>query len=133
MVPAGADPAAPAVSISPLFGTGVWSIDAVGRVTATGDAALIRPGSATVCPPGPDTPFGTGAGGANVVPPGGFPSLGAPYELFPAVDQAPPQIIEFVDGQGGLVLVLMELPSATGTAQGPDVAATQGEFGLPTR
>ena len=132
MVTEGADPLAPSVSISPLFGTGSWSIDAVGRVTATGDAALIRPGTATVCAPGPDTPFGTGAGGANVVPPGGFPSLGAGYELFPSVDQAPPTIIEFVDSQGGLVLVLMELPSATGMAQGPDVASTQGEFGLPT-
>ncbi len=54
----------PGVTIEPLFGDGAWNIDPDGRVTATGDAALIEPGRDLGCPSGPEEPFGTGAAGA---------------------------------------------------------------------
>ncbi len=41
--PATDSAAAPALEITPLVGTGAWYIDRAGRVTATGDAALVVP------------------------------------------------------------------------------------------
>lgn len=55
-------------TVTPLFGTGVWQIDNEGRVTATGDAALIVPSRALTCMPGPTTPFGTDAAGWTTSP-----------------------------------------------------------------
>ncbi len=49
--------------VTPLFGEGQWVIDSDGRVTATGDAALILPRRDLQCDPGPATPFGTDAAG----------------------------------------------------------------------
>ena len=49
--------------VTPLFGDGQWIIDSEGRVTATGDAALIVPRRDLQCDPGPSAPFGTEAGG----------------------------------------------------------------------
>jgi murein DD-endopeptidase MepM/ murein hydrolase activator NlpD len=49
--------------VTPLFGTGQWIIDSEGRVTATGDAALITAGRDAPCDPGPRNPFGTDAAG----------------------------------------------------------------------
>ena len=49
--------------MTPLYGEGQWVIDTDGRVTATGDAALVMPSRTLECAPGPATPFGTDAGG----------------------------------------------------------------------
>lgn len=50
-------------TVSPLYGDGAWYIDSRGRVTATGDAALIQPSRGLGCLAGPAVPYGTGAGG----------------------------------------------------------------------
>jgi murein DD-endopeptidase MepM/ murein hydrolase activator NlpD len=50
-------------AVTPLFGTGQWIIDSEGRVTATGDAALIAPRRDLACDPGPESAFGTDAAG----------------------------------------------------------------------
>ncbi len=49
--------------VTPMYGEGQWVIDSDGRVTATGDAALILPARDLQCDPGPATPFGTDAAG----------------------------------------------------------------------
>ncbi len=49
--------------VTPMYGEGQWVIDSDGRVTATGDAALILPRRDLQCNPGPATPFGTDASG----------------------------------------------------------------------
>lgn len=49
--------------VTPMYGEGQWVIDSDGRVTATGDAALVMPSRSLECAPGPATPFGTDAGG----------------------------------------------------------------------
>ena len=49
--------------VTPMYGEGQWVIDSDGRVTATGDAALVMPSRTLECAPGPATPFGTDAGG----------------------------------------------------------------------
>lgn len=49
--------------VTPLYGEGQWVIDSEGRVTATGDAALIMPSRMLECAPGPAIPFGTDAAG----------------------------------------------------------------------
>jgi murein DD-endopeptidase MepM/ murein hydrolase activator NlpD len=49
--------------VTPMYGEGQWVIDSDGRVTATGDAALIMPSRTLECAPGPATPFGTDAAG----------------------------------------------------------------------
>jgi murein DD-endopeptidase MepM/ murein hydrolase activator NlpD len=54
--------------VTPLFGTGQWTIDTDGRVTATGDAALIVPGRDLPCADGPAVPFGTDAAGWQLDP-----------------------------------------------------------------
>ena len=71
--PIDADPVDPATTepeptiwqtvVTPMYGEGQWIIDSDGRVTATGDAALIMPSRTLECAPGPATPFGTDAGG----------------------------------------------------------------------
>ena len=53
--------------VTPLFGEGQWVIDSDGRVTATGDAALILPRRDLQCDPGPATPFGTDAAGWRAI------------------------------------------------------------------
>jgi hypothetical protein len=50
-------------TVIPLYGSGVWQIDSEGRVTATGDAALIEPSRDLNCRLGPRSPFGSDAGG----------------------------------------------------------------------
>jgi murein DD-endopeptidase MepM/ murein hydrolase activator NlpD len=50
-------------TVIPLFGSGVWQVDTDGRVTATGDAALIEPGTNLNCPVGPRSAFGSDAAG----------------------------------------------------------------------
>lgn len=104
--------AAPAVSIAPLFGTGAWNIDAVGRVTATGDAALIYSKSPEGCPPGPATPFGTGAEGGGL--PGGLLPLGAELALGAPVEQAGRGVVELPTADGSSVRMLVE-PAGTAT------------------
>lgn len=54
--------------VKPLFGNGQWIIDTDGRVTATGDAALIIPSQDMACDPGPLEPFGTDAAGWRTTP-----------------------------------------------------------------
>jgi murein DD-endopeptidase MepM/ murein hydrolase activator NlpD len=54
--------------VTPLFGNGQWLIDTDGRVTATGDAALIIPGRELDCAAGPLEPFGTDAAGWQTTP-----------------------------------------------------------------
>jgi murein DD-endopeptidase MepM/ murein hydrolase activator NlpD len=54
--------------VTPLFGSGQWTIDTDGRVTATGDAALIVPGRDLACADGPSVPFGSDAAGWNLTP-----------------------------------------------------------------
>lgn len=54
--------------VTPLFGSGQWTIDTDGRVTATGDAALIVPGRDLACSDGPTVPFGTDAAGWSLTP-----------------------------------------------------------------
>jgi hypothetical protein len=49
--------------VTPMYGEGQWVIDSDGRVTATGDAALIMPSRNLECAPGPAIPFGTDAAG----------------------------------------------------------------------
>lgn len=49
--------------VTPMYGEGQWVIDSDGRVTATGDAALIIPSRTLECGPGPATPYGTDAAG----------------------------------------------------------------------
>ncbi len=65
--PVGADgvqhPQLASTVVTPLFGSGQWTIDTDGRVTATGDAALIIPGRDLPCADGPAAPFGTDAAG----------------------------------------------------------------------
>lgn len=107
-----AAPAAPAVSIAPLFGTGAWNIDAVGRVTATGDAALVYSKSPEGCPPGPATPFGTGAEGGGL--PGGLLPLGAELALGAPVEQAGRDVVELPTADGSSVRMLVE-PAGTAT------------------
>jgi len=53
--------------VTPLFGEGQWVIDSDGRITATGDAALILPRRDLQCDPGPATPFGTDAAGWRAI------------------------------------------------------------------
>jgi murein DD-endopeptidase MepM/ murein hydrolase activator NlpD len=53
--------------VVPSTGRGQWVIDSDGRVTATGDAALIMPSPDVDCAPGPIFPFGTDAGGWDAV------------------------------------------------------------------
>ncbi len=53
--------------VTPMYGDGQWVIDSDGRVTATGDAALILPRRDLQCDPGPATPFGTDAAGWRVI------------------------------------------------------------------
>ncbi|WP_276967081.1 M23 family metallopeptidase [Desertimonas flava] len=50
-------------TVRPLWGNGSWSIDSQGRVTATGDAALISPSRGLGCLDGPTVPHGTDAAG----------------------------------------------------------------------
>src|SRR5690606_15553007 len=54
--------------VTPLFGSGQWTIDTDGRVTATGDAALIVPSRDLACSDGPTVPFGTDAAGWTLTP-----------------------------------------------------------------
>jgi murein DD-endopeptidase MepM/ murein hydrolase activator NlpD len=54
--------------VTPLFGSGQWTIDTDGRVTATGDAALIVPGRDLACADGPTVPYGTDAAGWTLTP-----------------------------------------------------------------
>jgi murein DD-endopeptidase MepM/ murein hydrolase activator NlpD len=58
-----AEPLVEHTVVTPLFGEGQWVIDSDGRVTATGDAALILPRRDLQCDPGPATAFGTDAAG----------------------------------------------------------------------
>jgi murein DD-endopeptidase MepM/ murein hydrolase activator NlpD len=58
-----AEPAVSHTIVAPMYGEGHWVIDSDGRVTATGDAALIMPSRTLECAPGPATPFGTDAAG----------------------------------------------------------------------
>ena len=53
--------------VTPMYGDGQWVIDSDGRVTATGDAALILPRRDLQCDPGPATAFGTDAAGWRVI------------------------------------------------------------------
>ena len=50
-------------TVTPLYGDGAWYIDSQGRVTATGDAALIEPSHGLGCLAGPSILHGTDAGG----------------------------------------------------------------------
>jgi hypothetical protein len=62
-----AEPIVEHTVVTPMFGEGQWVIDSEGRVTATGDAALIMPRRDLQCDVGPATPFGTdGAGWGEV-------------------------------------------------------------------
>ncbi len=53
--------------VTPMYGEGQWVIDSEGRVTATGDAALIMPRRDLQCDVGPATPFGTESAGWSEV------------------------------------------------------------------
>jgi murein DD-endopeptidase MepM/ murein hydrolase activator NlpD len=53
--------------VTPMYGEGQWVIDSEGRVTATGDAALIMPRRDLQCDVGPATPFGTESAGWDEV------------------------------------------------------------------
>ena len=53
--------------VTPMYGDGQWVIDSDGRVTATGDAALIMPRRDLQCDLGPATPFGTDSAGWDAV------------------------------------------------------------------
>ncbi len=57
------DPIVEHTVVTPMFGEGQWVIDSEGRVTATGDAALIMPRRDLQCDIGPATPFGTDSAG----------------------------------------------------------------------
>jgi hypothetical protein len=61
-------PALARTVVTPLFGSGQWTIDTDGRVTATGDAALIVPGRDLACADGPMVPYGTDAAGWTLSP-----------------------------------------------------------------
>jgi murein DD-endopeptidase MepM/ murein hydrolase activator NlpD len=62
------DDATLVATVTPLFGSGTWQVDTRGRVTATGDAALIRPSRGLSCAAGPRVPFGTEAAGWLTAP-----------------------------------------------------------------
>lgn len=62
-VAAAVSPTVARTTVRPLWGSGQWIIDSQGRVTATGDAALITPSRDLGCRPGPTTPHGTDAAG----------------------------------------------------------------------
>jgi murein DD-endopeptidase MepM/ murein hydrolase activator NlpD len=62
------DDATLVATVVPLFGGGTWQIDTLGRVTATGDAALVRPSRQLSCAAGPSVPFGTDAAGWRTDP-----------------------------------------------------------------
>jgi murein DD-endopeptidase MepM/ murein hydrolase activator NlpD len=53
--------------VVPSTGLGQWVIDSDGRVTATGDAALVMPSPDVDCAQGPLTPFGTDGAGWDEV------------------------------------------------------------------
>ena len=64
-----ADPPVEHTVVTPMYGEGQWVIDSEGRVTATGDAALIMPRRDLQCDVGPATPFGTDGAGWDEVGP----------------------------------------------------------------
>jgi murein DD-endopeptidase MepM/ murein hydrolase activator NlpD/uncharacterized membrane protein len=105
-------------TVVPSTGRGQWLIDSDGRVTATGDAALIMPSADVDCAPGPTFAFGTDAAGwdavrANVLDGTVLESVDLTGSQLVAVvpPEDPPPPTEIVDPSAAMIETADDIPT----------------------